>query len=140
MAHGSPEEYNIRSVGDRPLVSQARQNLGSLISLDCCSEIRIAIESADHYPGSVSLELILQNTTLPGKPSVSLGMVGVPSVLSRNLQPRQSISETLTFMVPRKHTIDQFDELTVVFRLRMDRALVAARMRIERFVLIPRGL
>ncbi len=140
VAHGSPEEYNIRSVGDRPLVSQARQNLGSLIDLGCCSEIRIAIENADRYPGSVSLELILRNTTLPGKPSLSLGMVRVSSAPPRNPSPGKPIDETLAFAIPVKHAIDQFDEITVVFRLRMDRSLVAARMRIERFVLIPRRM
>jgi len=140
VAHGSPEEYNIRSVGDRPLVSQARQNLGSLINLNCCSEIQVAIENADRYPGSVSLELILQNTALPGKPSLSLGMLRVPSAPSQNPKAGKPVYETLTFSVPAKPAIDHFDEVTVLFGLRGDRSLVAARMRIERFVLIPRGM
>ena len=79
LAHGSPDMFNIRSTDGRPLRLEARQNLGTLIDLACCSDIRVAIQNTDRYPGTVSLELILRNTTLPDTPSQSLGTAMVAS-------------------------------------------------------------
>jgi hypothetical protein len=61
------------------LSMEAHENLGNMIELGGCSRIQVAIRNADHYPETVSLELVLINTRAPGKPAQSLGKVMVKS-------------------------------------------------------------
>jgi hypothetical protein len=140
LAHGSPDMFNIRSTDGRPLRLEARQHLGTLIDLACCSDIRVAIQNTDRYPGTVSLELILRNTTLPDTPSQSLGTAMVASTRPWTLGKRPAASEVLSFNVPPDLKLRQFDELSVVFQLSPRRSNVGAKIGIERFILVPRGL
>jgi len=139
--HGSPELVTTRSTDRRPLSMEAHQNLGSRIDLNCCSRIQVAIRNTDRYPETVSLELILTDTSLPKRPSQSLGSIKVRSTRPWGLYgDRPPVGETLTFEVPARSAINRFDEVTVVFRLDPARADFGAKIGIERFVLVPRGL
>jgi hypothetical protein len=141
LAHGSPDMFNIRSTDGRPLRLEARQNLGTLIDLACCSHIRVAIQNTDRYPGTVSLELILCNTTLPDTPSQSLGTAMVASTRPWTAGgKRPAASEVLSFNVPRDLKLRQFDQVSVVFQLSPRRSNVGAKIGIERFTLVPRSL
>ena len=141
QAHGSPEVLNIRSTDFRPLLMEAHQNLGSEIDSDCCGKIQIAIRNADRYSGTVSLELVLINSSVPGRPTASLGSVVVESSQPWGIYETQRLRrETLNFMIPANLPIRRFDELKVVFRLDSSRADYGARIAIDRFVLVPRGL
>jgi len=140
-AHGSAELVTTRSTDRRPLSMEAHQNLGALIDLNCCSRIQVAIRNTDRYPETVSLELILTDTSLPKRPFQSLGGVMVKSTRPWRLYgDRPAVSETLTFAIPAHSMINRFDEVTIVFRLDPARADFGAKIGIERFVLIPRGL
>jgi hypothetical protein len=142
QAHGSPELVNIRSTDRRPLLMEAHDHLGNMLDLDCCSRIQIAIRNADHYPETVSLELVLINTSAPGKPSQSLGTMMVKSTRPWKLydEAAKPVSETLNFVVPQHVSIRRFDEVMVVFRLDAARADAGPKIAIDRFVLVPRGL
>jgi hypothetical protein len=142
QAHGSPEMLDIRSTDRRPLSMEAREDLGSTINLDCCSRIQVAIRNADRYPETVSLELVLINSTAPGKPSQSLGRTMVASTRPWNLYDKQAspANETLTFVLPAKSSLRRFDEVRIVFRMNAARADTGPRIAIDRLVLIPRGL
>jgi hypothetical protein len=132
--------FNTRSTDRRPLSMEAHQNLGTLIDLDCCSTIQVAIRNADRYPETISLELVLTNTSLPGKPSQSLGSIMVKSTRPWQLYgDRPPVAETLIFKVPANSAIRRFDDVTIVFRLDTARAELGAKIAIERFVLVPRG-
>ncbi len=140
-AHGTPEVFNIHATDRHALSMEAHQNLGTLVDLSCCSEIQIAIRNADRYPGTVSLELIVINTSLRGRPSQSLGKNTVRSTRAWKLyDDRLPTNEILHFIVPANSRISRFDEVMVVFRLDSDRSFAAAKMGIESFVLIPHGL
>ncbi len=140
-AHGSPELVTTRSTDRRPLLMEAHQNLGTLIDLNCCNRIQVAIRNTDRYPKTVSLELILTDTSVPKRPSQSLGVIMVKSTRPWRLYgDRPPVSETLTFAIPAHSVINRFDEVTVVFRLDPARADFGAKIGIENFVLIPRGL
>jgi len=137
--HGSPEMFNIRSTDRRPLRMDAHQNLGTLINLDCCSRIEIVIRNADRYPESVSLELVL--TSSAEKHSQSLGRAMVRSTRPWKLyDDRPATTETLSFLMPSNSEIRRFDEITVVFRLDADRSDAGAKIGIDHFALLPRGL
>jgi len=141
QAHGSPEMLNIHSTDRRPLSMEAHDNLGTLIDLDCCGRIQIAIRNADPYSETVSLELILINSSLPGKPSQSLGRVVVKSKRTWNLYEEQPFTrETLNFVIPPTAAIRRFDEVKIVFRMDAFRADDGAKIAIDHLVLIPRGL
>jgi hypothetical protein len=139
--HGSPELVTTRSTDRRPLSMEAHQNLGTLIDLNCCSKILVAIRNTDRYPDTVSLELVLTDTSLSKRPSLSLGDVMVRSTRPWKLYgDRPTVSETLTFEMPPRSFINRFDEVTVVFHLDPARADFGAKIGIEKFVLVPRGL
>lgn len=141
QAHASPENVDIRSTDRRPLSIEAYDHLANLIDLDCCSRIQIAIRNADRYPETVSLELVLLNTTFPNHPFVSLGRATVNSTHPWNLYEKPApISETLSFVIPARHSLKSFDEMKIVFLLDPARADAGAKIAIDHFVLIPRGL
>ncbi len=50
------------------------------------------------------------------------------------------MNETLTFPIPSKPSIRRFDEMKIVFRLDAFRADDGAKVAIDHFVLVPRGL
>lgn len=142
QAHGSPEKLDIRSTDRRALSMEAHENLGSMIDLNCCRKIQIAIRNADRYPETVTMELVLINSAAPGKPSQSLGRTMVTSTRPWRLydKPSSPASETLNFIIPPHASIRRFDEVMVVFRLDAARADAGPKIAIDRFVLIPRGL
>jgi len=141
QAHASPETVDIRSTDRRPLSIEAHDYLGNLIDLNCCSRIQIAIRNADRYPETVSLELVLVNASLPSRPSESLGRMIVKSTRPWNIYEKPApASETLNFTIPHRPTLHRFDEVKIVFRLDRARADAGAKIAIDHFVLVPRGL
>jgi hypothetical protein len=141
QAHASPEMVDIRSIDRRPLSIEAHEHLGTLINLDCCSRIQIAIRNADRYPETVSLELVLINTSLREKPSQSLGRIMVRSTPPWDLhKARPPLDETLNFAIPARSFLRRFDAVKIVFRLDRVRADAGARIAIDHLVLVPRGL
>jgi hypothetical protein len=141
QAHASPETVEIRSTDGRPLSIEAHDYLGTLIDLHCCSRIQIAVRNADRYPDTVSLELILVDTTKPEHPSESLGRMLVKSTQPWRIYERpQPVSEMLNFQIPPRSLLRRFDEVRIIFRLDHTRAEAAARIAIDHFVLVPRGL
>jgi hypothetical protein len=142
QAHGSPEKLDIRSTDRRPLSMEAHESLGSAIALDCCSRIQIAIRNADRYPETVSLELVLINTGVPGKPSQSLGRMMVKSTRPWKIYEERSppVSETLNFVIPAKTSLRRFDAVNIIFRIDAARADAGPKIAIDHLLLIPRGL
>jgi hypothetical protein len=134
VTHGTPSEMTFFAPDSRPLIMEAHQNLGKLINLTCCREIRIEIENADRYPGTVSVELVLTREGQDG--SVSLGSEPVTSAPG---DPGAPMRETLTFPIPAHRSMEQFDELTIRFPRRRTRIFRSAKIAILRFVLVPRG-
>ena len=137
---GNPTDLTFRSQSARPLLMEARQNLGKLFDVSCCQRIELAIRNRDRYSEIVSIELILMNTMLAGRPLQSLGMVPVTS-RPGFISAKQTVpaAETLRFPIPRERALRQFDELVVRFERPAVRAQQSANIAIERFVLVPFG-
>ncbi len=140
-SRGDPASTSFKTNDYTPISMEARQNFGSLIALSCCKAIELVISNGDRRPGTVAVELILTNTTLPGKPHQSLGIAPVNSTLhwfpGDNRPP---VTEVLTFRVPAQSAIQGFDEATIRFELRSPRERWSAKIAIEKFRLIPRDL
>lgn len=139
VTHGTPSEISFHAPDYRPLNMEAHQNLGKLIDLACCREIRIEIQNADRYPGTVAVELILKNTREEPERSLSLGSAPVTSTPGGvNGDPNSPMRETLTFPIPARSPIRQFDELMIRFPRQRPRMNRSAKISIERFILVPR--
>jgi hypothetical protein len=99
------------------------------------------VRNADRYPDTVSLELILVDTSQPKQPSVSLGRMLVKSTRPWRIYERpQPVSEVLNFQIPPRASLRHFDEVRIIFRLDHTRAEAGTRIAIDHFVLVPRGL
>lgn len=137
VIRGNPVDRRLRSTDRVRLKMEARQNFGALVPMDCCRSIELVVRNGDRYGGTVALELFLGNTTQIGKPSQSLGKFVLP-------WPRHSPgsdpgdSQRLSFPMPTSGPLRQFDDAVVVFHLEAIRADEAARVAVERFVLVPR--
>jgi hypothetical protein len=141
IQHGNPMKVDVRSTDWRPILMEARQNLGAVVDLNCCSQIRVAIQNADNRPGTIALGVILTNTRLPGKPSISLGREPVTSSHPVKFSiDRPPVSEVLNFRIPENPRIRQFNEITVVFQPAPGRALAGAKIAIQQFMLVPKWL
>lgn len=141
QAHTTPDIVEIRSTDHRPLLIEAHDHLDNLIDLNCCSRVQVAIRNADRYPETVSLELVLVNTSVPHNPSVSLGRMMVNSTRRWKLYEKPAtVDETLSFPIPARRSLRAFDEVKIVFLLDRARADAGARIAIDHFVLVPRGL
>jgi hypothetical protein len=140
-SHGDPASTSFRTTDFTPMSMEARQNFGSLIDLSCCRAIELAISNGDRRPGTVAVELILSNTRLPGQPRQSLGILPVNSTLRWfSGDDRPPVVEVLSFRLPTQSAIQSFDEAIVRFELKFPREQWSARIAIEKFRLIPRGL
>ncbi|MGC9950350.1 MAG: hypothetical protein ABSF64_28630 [Bryobacteraceae bacterium] len=129
IRRGSASELSFHTTDGWPMEMEAHQKLEQPVSTRCCSQIQIAIRNTDPYPGTVSLELILIDTSMPMNPGHSLGNVtaGSPSPAER----------VLSFRLPPAMELLKFDELKVVFHRDRMRAEKSARIAIERFMLAP---
>jgi hypothetical protein len=139
--HGSPSATVFRSSDNISLQMEARQNFTSLLDMSCCTRIGVGILNADRSPGSISIELTLTNLRLPGEPSQSLGRLPVTSkpqgAAEADVQP---VPEMLSFPMPISPTIRQFDAATVRFIRDGKHRVSSAKIAIERFTLVPRGI
>jgi hypothetical protein len=129
LKRGSPAELRFHSNDELPLLMEARQNLGQLIDMACCSEVLVTITNGELDSSFVALELSLANTTLPGTPVLPLGAAKVTD----------SLQQTLTYKVPASRMIRQFDEVIVVFHRSQAMARKSAKIAIQQFILVPRS-
>ena len=134
VMHGDPARLGFRTTDRSPLKMEARQHFGRPIATSCCRAIGVAVKVADSRPGTVSLELILRNTTVADRPSQSLGrqplgVRGEPG--APNPAPAE---ETVTFRMPPPPRLAEFDEAIVRFRLEPRRWDHSAKAAIRRFV------
>jgi hypothetical protein len=140
VVRGAPDTKGFRSGDFIPLTMEAHQNFGKLIDVSCCKQIRVAIRNADRFPSAITMELILVNTALPKKPSLSLGRAAITTSPAVQLGPAfVAAPEVLQFDVPLNATLKQFDKVTVVFHRTALRSYRSARIAIDRFILLPRG-
>jgi hypothetical protein len=126
LQRGSPAALAFSTVDHWPLNMDAVQKLDEPIDLSCCRALRVEIWNADRYPGTVALELYVNDRLL-----------GTMPVLSRpDLQrdPVVAAPESLEFPISSG---GMCTELKVTFRRARVREDKSARIAIERFVLLP---
>lgn len=139
VARGSPLNVDVRSINHIPLVMEAHQSLAAAIPLACCREIQVAIENYDNAPGVIALGVLLTDSTSLGKPTLYLDQQTVVSTEPGRFTVKSSpVREVLRFRVPNHAKIRQFDEITLIFFLDLERPYTGAKIAIKQFDLIPR--
>jgi hypothetical protein len=136
VMHGNPSARFFRST-DGGMSMEARQNLGFMVDPKRFGAIEIIFENADPFPNTVSILLKIRNTTVPGKPILSLGIEGLSAPASSLASG--AATQRLRFRIPSAIPIGSFDELTVSYYLKGARSDRSARIAIDRFRLVPRG-
>jgi hypothetical protein len=129
---GSPANLSFSTTDHWPLQMEAHQKLEQDIDLSCCSRIQIGISNADRFPGTVSMELVAGG--------ISLGKAMVMSVPFLQHDPVTPVSETLDYTVPADMAGHTFNEFKVIYQRVRGRTDKSAKVAIERFVLVPRGM
>jgi hypothetical protein len=133
---GDPEGMNLRSMDGRPIRVEARQNFGRIIDLRCCTRIQVQIRSSDRYPGTVRMELLLNDSSAPKLSMVSLGSRELRSTQRfRFYDNRTAVKETVDYTVPGGTA--PFDEAVIRFHLDRTRERKAAKIAVEAFVFVP---
>jgi hypothetical protein len=137
-AEGDPARIGVRSSNYMPLLMEAVQTLDEPIATAHLQRIQLAMRDVDPDPNTISIELILVDSSAWGHPLQSLGsqpLSGTPAIENATI----SHSDTLTFSVPANSHFRQFNEMRLIFRLATSRNEHAAAISIEDFVLVPRG-
>jgi hypothetical protein len=138
LERGSPAKLGFSTTDHTPLEMEADQKLETPIDVRCCGGIQIEVLNADRYPGTLTLELVLLNTESIQTLSISLGDAALKSRPNLTRDPVMLVRETLTFAVPAEPSMDQFNELKILFHRAARRADKSAKVSVERFVLLPR--
>ncbi len=139
QAFGSPLKVNIASNDDIPLVMDAHQTLSSEIATARCREVAVDIENFENKEGSIALALLLSDGVSSPHQTLYLGQQPIVSTLHDHFWFKAApVSETLSFAVPAKASLRQFNEITVLILPDSDHMLAAPRISVEQFQLFPR--
>jgi len=124
--NGTPDEIGFRSTDSTPLIMEAHQNLANHLDLSCCEAIEVSLRSTEALPGTVIMQVILMDSTLPFQSPVSLGDVEVTT------------AHPLRFHIPEHLETPTFDEVTIRFLPYPSRNTVSPRIAVVDFVMVPR--
>ncbi len=138
VAYGSPDEKGYDSTDSAPLMMEAHQTLASPVDLACCGRIEVAVRNADRYPGTVAVELVLIDASMPPEKELSLGQVNVASTHRMSHPGESPNDESLRFSVPGNPSITSFNEVTIRFLLQPERSTLSPRIAIDSLLMVPR--
>jgi hypothetical protein len=136
---GSPAKLSFSTTDHWPMQMEAHQKLPQDIDLSCCGKIQIGISNADRFPGTVTLELKVVSAD-PAHVEFTLGKDMVTSVPFLRSDPVAPVNETLDYPVPVEMAGRQINEFKVIYQRVRGRTDKSAKIAIERFVLVPRGM
>lgn len=139
LAHGDPVALSIYSTGWIPLAMQAHQSLPQPIDLGCCRRLAVSIRNGDNRAGRIDLDVLLTDSTRPGKPTIDLGLRPIVSSEFGHFSDQKSspVEEDVIFTIPSHPQIQRFDEITVLFFPVAERSTLGARVGIRQLELLP---
>jgi hypothetical protein len=124
IRRGNASELSFHTTDGVRMEMEAHQKLDFPVGVHCCTQIQVAIRNADPFPGTVAMELLLIDASVPINLVQSLG-TAAPA------------GQVLTYRIPSITSLQKFDELKVVFHRDRIRADKSAKIAIERFILVP---
>jgi hypothetical protein len=138
VTQGDPAKNRIFSTDSQPLVMEAHQHLGHSVLLSGSRSLRVDVTNADNVPGTISLEVLLRDTSSKKIPAMSLGTVVLQSsTVSPMPLHRAPVSDKVIFQIPHVAAGRVFNEVTVRIKPDFKRSLAGAQVAIRDFVLQP---
>ncbi|MBS1834486.1 MAG: hypothetical protein JST65_17345 [Acidobacteria bacterium] len=134
---GDPVENGFHSNDGTPMVMEARQNIGHRIDLRGYRDVEIVVRNADPRPGTVWMQLLVRDTH---ESRWKQQWIGSEPVMESTKGDQPAVRETLRFRIPPALKWPEFDEVIVRFDLRWPRRVHSAKISIERFRFLPRGI
>jgi uncharacterized membrane-anchored protein len=136
IAQGDPTKDRIRSTNTLAVMMEAHQHLPKEMEANCCRTLQLNVVNADAVPGSISVEVLLKDSSRKTASPVWLGSkVLASSTVSPMPLKRAPVHETLTFQIPRGSKDGKFDEITVKVKPELGRTMAAPQVGIESFAL-----
>ena len=132
VMRGNPAKRTFTSNDYHPLWMEAHDNLGTPISVHCCSAVKLEMTDNDPQASNIRIELLLENTRQPNR-WMSLGTMSL-----EGLGDPRPTTRTLSFAIPHRTRIDEFNRFTVRYELRGPHSYRSARIAIDDFILVPR--
>ena len=130
---------DIESNNGLPLVMKAHQALSIPIRTSRCREIQVEIENRDNTAGAIWLAVLLTDTTSAQNQTLYLGEQPIISTEPGHFSVKRSPAfETLRFSVPTNGNVKKFNEVTVQILPDIEHALVAPKIAILQFQVLPR--
>jgi hypothetical protein len=138
QAQGTPVDYRIEASGGT-LTMEARQQLGGEVPLADCRQIQMTIANRNNRPGTISIALLLVDSSARGKPAVYLGQQPIVGSEPENFALEASpVSETLRYSVPERARIRRFNQIIVMFLPEKSQIDLAPEIAIRQFALFAR--
>jgi hypothetical protein len=132
---GTPDQIGFHSTDSTPLIMEAHQLLENHIDLGCCSRIEVNARSADGFPGTIAVELLLSDSSAPLIRPLSLGQAKIVEMESFQ---HKSHDVTLNFGIPESPSVSSFNQITFRFYPNVNRRTVSPKVAIRDLTLIPR--
>jgi hypothetical protein len=99
----------------------------------------VTVQNRDNAPGSFSVGLLLGDSSVPELGSLALGQQPVQSSQpGRFFFKIAPVAETLRFAIPAGSRLFKFDEITVTVIPEPEHAMIAPKVAVEQFELLPR--
>jgi hypothetical protein len=129
-----PTKSRIKSTDNYPITMEAHQRLAQPVEASCCRALQLNVVNADAVPGTITLEVVLNDANGKRGSSVSLGSkVLASSTVSPMPLHRAPVNETLVFQIPRGAQNAKFNAITVKVKPEGSRSLAAPEVAIESF-------
>ncbi len=139
ITHGSPLAADIHSTTFIPLTMQAHQTISPPLRLSCCRAIQVQLENRDNRPGALAVALLLSDSASHNKTTLYLGQQPIVSSQPGHFAIKPApVTETLSYQVPARVNIRQFDAIDLVVMSDMARLDKGSRIAIDQFALTPR--
>jgi hypothetical protein len=138
-ANGSPLNIGIESSNSYPVMMDAHQVLASAVLTADCRAIEVDIANSDNVAGTISVALLLSDSSSPRNPALYLEQQPMVSTLpGRFTVKSRPAFETVKFSLPLAALAKRFDEITVMMLPDVEHYFVAPKVAIEGFRLVPR--
>jgi hypothetical protein len=138
-ARGNPLTVNVAANNFFPLDMEAIQTLDTPVRLSRCREVQVEIENRDNIRGPIELGVLLTDSSMPGKPALSLGRQPVLSSESDRFTVKITpADEVLRFPIPDHGAIRKFDQITVTYFPGAEHWQLGTKIAVEQFELLPR--
>lgn len=137
QANGSPLTAGIESSSSAPVAMTAHQWLARPVRIADCAAMQVDTLNHDNIAGAIFLAILLRDSS--SSRTLYLGQKVLPSTLPASFATKsEAVADSLQFSFPTQSALKRFDQISVVILSGKEHALVAPKVSIEQFRILPR--